>query len=755
MMGWMRSEFGIVLAVVMTGGCSRSPQAIEAKYLEKGRAEFQKKNYAVAIINFKNAMQAQPRDAEPYYQLGLSYLALNDFNGAGSFFMKATEVNPKHTGAQLKLAELMTASRSSEVLEEAQKRSQEALNLAPEDIEALNVLAIAELRLGNPRSAEAHLDQALRRSPGDLRSSIALAQTKLAQKDVGGAEEVLKQAAAHARTPEPAVHLGGFYLALGKSAEAEQQFRRALQIDPKHGPALIALGSIQVHAGQAELADQTYRQVSALPEKQYRAAHALYLFESGKREQALAEFEKLAKADPTDRNVRTNLVRTYLALNRVGDAERVLAAALKKNGLDTDALVQRSRIYLGSQRYADAQEDLIQVLHFRNNSAEAHYLLAKVHQGLRNAIAHQQELGEALRLDPTYVAARVELARALTLNGGAQSALQLLDQAPQEQKLAVPIVLQRNMALMALGHTAEARKGIDQILASAKDPEALVQDAALKLGQKDYAGARASAEAVLGQSPEDTRALNILVQSYAAQNQKPLGLQKAREYAARQAASARIQQFLGQLLLANGDRQGARKAFEAAQSSSGNPVGAELWLADMDVSEGDRVQARKRLASVVASRPESAAGQLLLAQLEQSEGKLAAAIDRYRKALALDAQNAGALNNLAYLLCDTNQPDEALKYAQQAKQLAPDNPAVDDTLGWTYYQKGIYSLAVIYLQSAVTRESTARREYHLAMACLKAGDAIRGREALTAALKMDPHLPEAQAARQVFGAAVK
>ena len=747
----MRSTFGMALMVGMMAGCARSPQAAEAKYLEKGRQEFQKKNYGVAIIHFKNAMQAQPRDAEPYYQLGLSYLAVNDFNAAASFFMKATELNPKHRGAQLKLAELMTASQSKEVLEDAQKRSQEALNLLPEDIEALNVLAIAELRLGKPESAEAHLEQALRKAPGDLKSSIALAQTKLAQKDVGGAEETLKQAAAQApRSPEPAVHLGGFYLALGKTAEAEQQFRRALQIDPKYGPALVALGSIQVRAGQSEQADQTYRQVSGLPEKQYRPAYALYLFESGKREAALTEFEKLAKADPTDRNVRTNLVRAYLALNRVGDAERVLAAALKKNGLDTDALLQRSRIYLGSQRYVEAQADLVQVLHFRNDSAEAHYLLAKVHQGLRNTVGQQQELGEALRVDPAYWAARVELARVLTLSGGAQSALQLLDQAPQGQRLTAPIVLQRNTALLALGQTAEARKGIDQVLASVRDPEALVQDAALKLGQKDYAGARASAEAVLSQSPEDTRALNILAQSYAAQNQKPVGLQKAREYAARQPASARIQQFLGQLLLANGDRQGARKAFEAAQSSGGNLVTAELWLADMDMSEGDRVLARNRLSSFVATHPKSAAGQLLLAQLEMNEGKSSAAIDRYRKALELDPRHAGALNNLAYLLCDTNQPDEALKYAQQAKQFAPDNPAIDDTLGWTYYQKGMYSLAVTYLQSAVARGGTARREYHLAMACLKAGDAVRGREALTAALKMDPNLPEARAARQVF-----
>ena len=244
------------------------------------------------------------------------------------------------------------------------------------------------------------------------------------------------------------------------------------------------------------------------------------------------------------------------------------------------------------------------------------------------------------------------------------------------------------------------------------------------------------------------------MQSYAAQSQRPLGLQKVREFAA-QPASARVQQFLGQLLLSNGDREGARNAFEAAQSSGGNLVTAQLWLADMDMSDGDRAQARKRLSDFVATHPKSAAGQLLLAQLEQSEGKLAPAIDRYRKALALDARNAGALNNLADLLSDTNQPDEALKYAQRAKELAPENPAIDDTLGWTYYQKGMYSLAVTHLQSAVAREGTARREYHLAMACLKAGDAIRGREALMAALKMDPNLPEAQAARQVFGGALK
>ena len=99
------------VAILVLSACTQSPQAKEAKYLEKGRREFEKKNYAAAVLHFRNAAAAQPRDAEPYYQLGLTQLAANDPNTAGSNLLKATELNPKHTGAQLKLAELLSGGR--------------------------------------------------------------------------------------------------------------------------------------------------------------------------------------------------------------------------------------------------------------------------------------------------------------------------------------------------------------------------------------------------------------------------------------------------------------------------------------------------------------------------------------------------------------------------------------------------------------------------------------------------------------------
>ncbi len=747
----MRFERKLVLLgllVVFFTGCSQSPQA----YMEKGKKAFEQKQYEVAILYFKNAMQKDPKNAEPYYQLGLSYLASGDLTSAASYLRKATELNPRHSGAQLKLSELMVASRSKDMVEEAQRRTHEILKTAPDDAEALNLLALTELSLGDPDSAEGHLKQVLQKTPRFLQSSVALAQSRMARKDVAGAEEALKQAVSQAPdSADPIVYLGGFYRALGRDADAEQQFRRALTVNPKHGPAMLALGALQVHAGQTAEAEATYRRLSALPEKQYKPFHALFLYQTGKRDQAIAEFERLAKEAPDDREARTRLVQAYLAVNRVPDAERVLSGALKKDPVDADALLQRSRIYIGSAKYTEAQADLDQVLRYRNGSAEAHYLLSKLRQARGEAAGRQQELGEALRLNPAFLAARLEMAQFLIAGRGAQSAIQLLDEAPEAQRSTVPVLVQKNWALLALGQPAEARKGVDRILAGGGVPDAVLQDAVLKFGQKDYAGARAGAEEVLKQNADDTRALNVLFQSYVAQRQAPAGLAKVREYASRQPVPASAQYFLGQLLMESSDRPGARRAFEAAKGANPRMIPADLSLAELDAIEGRRDEARRRISVVVAANPNSVAARLSLAQLDGADGQNAAAIEQYRKVLQLDSKNIGALNNLSYLLAEANQPDEALNFAQQAKEAAPDSPAIDDTLGWVYFRKGMYPSAVQCLESAVAKEGTARRRYHLAMAYFKAGNAVRGQQSLEAALRMDPRMPEAAEAQRMAG----
>ncbi|HEY4054134.1 MAG TPA: tetratricopeptide repeat protein [Terriglobales bacterium] len=747
-----KKVFCAVTTILMLSACSLSPEAKEARFLEKGKKEFQKKNYDVAILWFKNASEAKPWDAEPHYELGISSLAGGDIRSAVDDFRKATELNPRHTGAQLELAELMSRSGDRKSLEEAQKHANAVLASLPEDPDALDVLAATDLRLGKPASAQSYLERSLRKSPNLVKSWVGLAEVKSAGNDLVGAENALRQAATNApKSPEARIFLGEFYRAHGRLPEAEQQFRQAIAMDPKQGAALIDLGTMQVKAGRTDQADQTFRQAAALSEKQYKPVHAEFLFQIGKRDEALAEFEKLNAAHPDDLNIRTKLVQLYLTLNRRGDAEKILTAAVKKNALDQDALMRRSRLYLDEGKYTEAETDLNQVLHYNKGSADAYYLLSKVSQGRANREKEKQSLEEALKLDPAFLTARIDLAKVLLASRNAAPALTLLDEAPESQMDRLSRILERNWALLALGKKEEARKGIDRILAAGTIPEALIQDAAAKLNLKDYAGARKSAEEALNKTPGDTRALFTLVQIYAAQKQFAAAMQTVRQYALKEPKSAEIQEYLGQVLSNSGDRAGARKAFEAAKAARPAYIEADFALAELDAADGKVDDARKRLAGIVASHPDNKNAHLILAEFEAANGKRPAAVEQFRKVVALDDNDAGAFNSLAYLLAENKQPDEALKYARRAKELAPNNPAVDDTLGWIYYQQGSYPLAVVRLEAATAKGASAVREYHLAMAYLKAGKPERGRQTLDAALKMDPKLPEAQAARQTFG----
>jgi Tfp pilus assembly protein PilF len=95
-----------------------------------------------------------------------------------------------------------------------------------------------------------------------------------------------------------------------------------------------------------------------------------------------------------------------------------------------------------------------------------------------------------------------------------------------------------------------------------------------------------------------------------------------------------------------------------------------------------------------------------------------------------------------------------LKYAQKAVEMAPERPAYLDTLGWAFYQKGMYAPAVQYLSRASSDPHNVIWKYHLAMACAKAGDRNRAQSVLDAALKLNPDVPEAGMAREVIRAAV-
>jgi tetratricopeptide (TPR) repeat protein len=204
--------------------------------------------------------------------------------------------------------------------------------------------------------------------------------------------------------------------------------------------------------------------------------------------------------------------------------------------------------------------------------------------------------------------------------------------------------------------------------------------------------------------------------------------------------------------MVHGDAKEARAALVTANSDDPNFIPAYLSLVQLDITEHKLDDAAAHLQKVLSINSGNTTARLWLAHIEETKGNHEQAMKNYRDVVAANPGNVQALNNLAYLTSEyAHQPNEAMQYAQKAKELAPNDPAYSDTLGWILYRKGLYPSAVTELERAVSKQGDPVWKYHLAMAYAKAGDVTRGRSTLRAALKQNPNLPEAKAAQEILG----
>src|SRR5579862_1777277 len=325
---WKPSTYLLLflLCALLFGGCARSPEARRTKHLAEGKEFFEKKDYARALLEFKNAAQAVPADPEAYYQLGLTYAVLGEVRGAVFNFRIALERNPKHAGAQLKLAQLMAATSDPDLLKDAQSRLTGLLqDNSAKDPEILTTLALTELKMGKTDTAIQDFERVLAESPQQLSSSVMLAQARLSKGDAKGAEEVLKEACESSpKSADPLVMLGRFHRSQGRLPEAEATLQHALAVDPKSEPAMMYLAMVQYSLGRKQEAEVHLRRLANSTAPNYRPVLGLFLFQEGRRAEAVAEFERLVKQDPDDRPTRTRLVAAYQAMNRTADSKKLL-----------------------------------------------------------------------------------------------------------------------------------------------------------------------------------------------------------------------------------------------------------------------------------------------------------------------------------------------------------------------------------------------------------------------------------------------
>ena len=186
------TQFFLYAALLFLAACSSDPNQEKLKYLASGDRYFQTGQYQEAVIQYRNALQIDPRLARAHYQLGRAYLSLNARDTAYRELAEAVKLQPNYPDAQLQLAALLNAGG----------RHKEARAVAEKVLAA------------DPRSARAH------RILGDQ---------YVAARDIPHAiREFEKSMELDPALIETYADLGSLYVLTGKPAEAQSVFRKAV-----------------------------------------------------------------------------------------------------------------------------------------------------------------------------------------------------------------------------------------------------------------------------------------------------------------------------------------------------------------------------------------------------------------------------------------------------------------------------------------------------------------------------------------------
>lgn len=121
---------------------------------------------------------------------------------------------------------------------------------------------------------------------------------------------------------------------------------------------------------------------------------------------------------------------------------------------------------------------------------------------------------------------------------------------------------------------------------------------------------------------------------------------------------------------------------------------------------------------------------MYLAEFYLTDRQTKSAIEQYQTILRQHPKYAPALNNLATAYQHEKDP-LALEYAEKAYELAPDSPAILDTLGWILVAQGNTTRGLPLLKKAASlAPQAAEIRYHLASGLAKSGNKPEARKEL-------------------------
>jgi tetratricopeptide (TPR) repeat protein len=770
----VRQSF-LVLVLACTGvllGACESPAEKADGYLIKARDYYAAGDLIKAEIEVKNTLQISAKNPEARYLLAQISESRANFPEMAQNLRIAIESKPDFIDARVKLGTLYVMGRAVELAEEqveylattdtgradvrilnarvyaakgdlesAQTELEAALEIEPDNVQALGLLASIAATT-DLEGALALVDKGI--SVSDDSQPLRLLRIQLLQQ-AGRSDEVEAefQSLLNDFPEEPAYgyQYARFLVDEGRIDDVEPVLRDVVERDPENIQARLALTQFIANTKGAEAAEALLREfVEELPDAhELRMALARLYQATSRPDEAYVEYEYIADNIPNENLGLTAKARMAGILLSRGETEE--GAALLKEVLDvdsanSDALLLRGVLEIDKKNYRSAVSDFRSLLRQEPENKQAQLLMARAHNLAGDVVLAKDAYRRVLDMDPNDGTAPLELARILVEEENFEAAQDALSErlqvAPNDIKASRVLIA----VLLKQGLGAEAETEASRV-AQLPGLEA-VGDYLLGgvyQAQQQQEKAVVAFRRSLDASPGAREPLQGLIAGLVRLERTDEAIAYLKQITEEYPDNLYAKTLLGQVLAGSGDAVAAEQMLESTLESNESWVPAYTALAGLQQGDvGAQIDIYKRGLEAMPGSQEMA---LLLGTAYERSGRIEDAIEAYEEILTVDPELPAVANNLAALLADYRTDEasfqKALELATQFKD--SDNPAFLDTLGWVHYRLGDFDAAIPYLEKSVeTAGQVPVLRYHLGMAYKAVGKTADAKEQLSEAL---------------------
>ena len=727
----------------------QNPKNIDAWLFKGDLLRAQGKSDA-ALAAYSQVLKIQPDNIAAYLNIALLEIAQDKFTEAQKNINAARKLSPNNLLVFYNQALLdFRQDKSAAALDSLQK----ILRVAPEHMPSVLLAGAVQLSLGSIPQAEQHLRKYLENDPDNLYAQKLLATTLMKSGQTQAAITLMTQARLHAEEDLQLLSmLGEAFMQTGDYAKATESFTAASALSPNTAELHTALG--------------------------------LSKLAQGNNERAISEMELGVKLNTKSPQVGVLLSMTQLRLKQYDKALSAARAIEKEQPDNPLAQNLKGAAYLGKQDLTSARASFEKALSIDPGNFAAAINLAQLDLQAKKPEVAKKRFESILEKDKKNVQIMTALANLALSQGKVKESTNWLEQASKENPEALLPSLQLIAHYLRIGEKQQALTLAKKLQGSnssnpnflnllgqaqfanddksaaletysklaAVNPESApvqLRIAGIQMAMKNVTAATESLKKALSIQPDYLEAQLSLASLKAGTGDFEQALSIAKQIQKKDPKSAVGYELEGNLLLQQKKPDLAAVAFERAITIS--PNGTLLVKLHASLSQtGNTQTADSRLSRWIKDHPDDAAVRMYQAALNIDHGQTQAAIEQYQAILHLTPDYVPALNNLASLSQQVKDP-LALQYAEKAYKIAPDNPAVQDTLGWILVEQGDTTRGIDLLRKASTSvPASAEIHYHLALGLIKTGDKVRARKELEQVLTTGKNFSKLEEARTLL-----